>query len=256
MILTLDIGNTQLSGGVFNGNGIVLTFRCATTKGTSSDELGIFLRSVLRENGIDAAAITKIACCSVVPSLNYALTSACVKYFGKEPLMIRSGIKTGLKLRYANPREIGADRIAAAIGAVAKQPHSNTIVVDMGTATTVDVITKNGEYLGGAILPGITMMMHALSVGTAQLPTVEIVQPEKACGSSTVQAIQSGLYYGTLGSIRELIARYTEEAFAGAKPHVIATGGFAYLFEKAGLFDSVQPQLVLDGLRIALTLNS
>lgn len=256
MILALDIGNTQLSGGVYKDDNIVLTFRCATTKGTSSDELGIFLRSVLRENGIDASEITQIACCSVVPSLNYALTSACVKYFGKEPLMIRSGIKTGLKLRYANPREIGADRIAAAIGAVAHKSNTNTIVVDMGTATTVDVITKQGEYLGGAILPGITMMMHALSSGTAQLPSVEIVKPEKACGSSTVTAIQSGLYYGTLGSIRELIARYTEEAFASEKPTVIATGGFAYLFENAGLFDEVKPQLVLDGLRIALTLNS
>ena len=256
MILALDIGNTQLSGGVFRKDNIVLSFRCATTKGTSSDELGIFLRSVLRENGIDAGAIDSIACCSVVPSLNYALTSACVKYFGKEPLMIRSGIKTGLKLRYANPREIGADRIAAAIGAVATLPHTNTIVVDMGTATTVDVITKHSEYLGGAILPGITMMMHALAGGTAQLPSVEIVQPEKACGASTVQAIQSGLYYGTLGSIRELIARYTTEAFHGEKPAVIATGGFAYLFEQTGLFDSIQPQLVLVGLRIALALNN
>ncbi len=256
MILALDIGNTQLSGGVYKDDSITLTFRCATTKGTSSDELGIFLRSVLRENGIDASEIKQIACCSVVPSLNYALTSACVKYFGKEPLMIRSGIKTGLKLRYANPKEIGADRIAAAIGAVSLHGGENTIVVDLGTATTVDVITKAGEYLGGAILPGIAMKMHALSSGTAQLPTVEIVKPEKACGSSTVQAIQSGLYYGTLGSIRELIARYTEEAFAGAKPTVIATGGFAYLFEKSGLFDAIKPQLVLDGLRIALTLNS
>ncbi len=255
MILALDIGNTQLSGGVYKDDAIVLTFRCATTKGTSSDELGIFLRSVLRENGIDSAAINKIACCSVVPSLNYALTSACVKYFGIEPLMIRSGIKTGLKLRYANPKEIGADRIAAAIGAVAGHPNENMIVVDMGTATTVDVITKNSEYYGGAILPGITMMMHALSSGTAQLPTVEIVRPEKACGSSTVQAIQSGLFYGSLGSIRELISRYTEEAFGGEKPLVIATGGFAYLFENSGLFDAVKPQLVLDGLRIALTLN-
>ncbi|WP_296330066.1 type III pantothenate kinase [uncultured Treponema sp.] len=255
MILTLDIGNTQLSGGVFSEGKIALTFRCATTKGTSSDELGIFLRSVLRENGIASKEITDIAICSVVPSLNYAITSACVKYFGIEPLMIRSGIKTGLKLRYSNPREIGADRIAAAIGASFLKLGSHIIVVDMGTATTVDVITRENEYFGGAILPGINMMMHALSSGTAQLPSVEIVEPEKACGSSTVTAIQSGLYWGTLGSIRELISRFTKEVFKGEKPVVIATGGFSNLFKDSGIFDRVESQLVLDGLRIALELN-
>ena len=255
MILTLDIGNTQLSGGVFKENKIVLTFRCATTHGTSSDELGIFLRSVLRENGIDSKLISDIAICSVVPSLNYAITSACVKYFGIEPRMIRSGIKTGLKLRYSNPKEIGADRIAAAIGASALKLKSRIIVVDMGTATTVDVITKDNEYWGGAILPGINMMMHALSSGTAQLPSVEIVEPEKACGNSTVTAIQSGLYYGTLGSIRELISRFTEEVFKGEKAIVLATGGFSNLFRESGLFDRIESQLVLDGLRIALELN-
>ena len=255
MILTLDIGNTQLSGGVFSDNKIILTFRCATTKGTSSDELGIFLRSALRENGINSSQIAKIAVCSVVPSLNYAVTSACVKYFGIEPLMIRSGIKTGLKLRYSNPKEIGADRIAAAIGASALRLKTPVIVVDMGTATTVDVITKENEYWGGAILPGINMMMHALSSGTAQLPSVEIVEPEKACGTSTVTAIQSGLYYGTLGSIRELISRFTSEVFKGEKPTVIATGGFSNLFREAKIFDRIESQLVLDGLKIALELN-
>lgn len=255
MILTLDAGNTQLSGGVFSENKIILTFRCATTKGTSSDELGIFLRAVLRENEIDSKLISDIALCSVVPSLNYALIRACVKYFGIEPLMIRSGIKTGLKLRYSNPKEIGADRIAAAIGAGALKLGRHLIVVDMGTATTVDVITKEKEYWGGAILPGINMMMHALSSGTAQLPSVEIVAPEKSCGTSTVTAIQSGLYYGTLGSIRELIARFTSEVFDGEKPEIIATGGFANLFRDDGLFDRIESQLVLDGLRIALKLN-
>ncbi len=255
MILTLDIGNTQLTGGVFRDNKIVLTFRCSTTKGTSSDEIGIFLRSVLRENNIDSKEITDIALCSVVPSMNYAITSACVKYFGTEPLSIRSGIKTGLKLRYSNPKEIGADRIAAAIGASSLKLGKHIIVVDMGTATTVDVITKDNEYWGGAILPGINMMMHALSSGTAQLPSVEIVEPEKACGNSTVTAIQSGLYYGTMGSIRELISRFTVEVFKGEKPLIIATGGFANLFRQAGLFDKIEGQLVLEGLRIALELN-
>lgn len=256
MILTLDIGNTQLAGGVFDEKKLILTFRCATAAGTSSDELGIFLRSVLRENELDYRQISDIACCSVVPAVNYAITSACVKYFGIEPLMIRSGIKTGLRLRYSNPKEIGADRIAGAIGAIGLNLPANIIIIDMGTATTVDVITKEKEYMGGAILPGVNMMMHSLSSGTAQLPMVEIVHPEKACGSTTIGAIQSGLYYSTLGGIRELIKRFTEECFGGEKPVVIATGGISHIFEDSGLFDRLEPQLVLDGLRIALELNS
>jgi type III pantothenate kinase len=256
MILTFDIGNTQISGGIFDNEKMVLQFRRGTAAGTSSDELGIFLRSVLRENDIDAHQISDIACCSVVPSMNYAATSACVKYFGVEPLMIRAGIKTGLKLRYGNPKEIGADRIAAAIGAVGLETGKDIIVVDMGTATTVDVITEQKEYFGGAILAGINMSMHALASGTAQLPTVEIVVPEKACGNTTASAIQSGLYYGTIGAVRELIEVFTAESFAGRKPFVIGTGGLSHQFEKTGLFDRIVPCLVLDGLRRALILNA
>jgi type III pantothenate kinase len=255
MILTFDIGNTQLSGGVFDNETLIFQFRRGTIPGTSSDELGIFLRLVLRENGIDSGQITEIACCSVVPSMNYATAGACVKYFGREPLMIRAGIKTGLKLKYGNPKEIGADRIAAAIGAVSLEPGKNIIVVDMGTATTVDVISAGKEYFGGAILAGINMSMHALASGTAQLPVVEIVVPEKPCGNSTAGAIQSGLYYGTIGALKELIRVCTEDAFGGNRPLVIGTGGMSHLFEKAGLFDRVVPSLVLGGLRKALELN-
>jgi type III pantothenate kinase len=255
MILTFDIGNTQMSGGVFDNGKMVLQFRKGTITGTSSDEFGIFLRSVLHENGIDTKQIEDIACCSVVPSLNYAAASACLKYFGIEPLMIRAGIKTGLKLKYGNPKEIGADRIAAAIGAVNAESGRDIIVVDMGTATTVDVISSEKEYFGGAILAGINMSMHALSSGTAQLPSVEIVIPEKPCGSSTAGAIQSGLYYGTIGAVRELISVFTHDVFAGRKPFVIGTGGLSHLFENSGLFGSVVPCLVLDGLRRALELN-
>jgi type III pantothenate kinase len=255
MILTFDIGNTQTSGGVFDGERMVLQFRRGTAAGSSSDELGIFLRAVLRENGIDIRQITDIACCSVVPAMNYAATGACMKYFGIEPLTIRAGIKTGLKLKYANPKEIGADRIAAAVGATSLGPGKNIIVVDMGTATTVDVISAGKEYYGGAILAGINMSMHALASGTAQLPTVEIVIPEKSCGNSTTSAIQTGLYYGTTGAVRELINVFTRDVFSGEKPFVLGTGGLSHLFEQAGIFDRIVPCLVLDGLRQALVLN-
>ena len=172
MILTLDIGNTQISGGVFLNDALILQFRHTTTQHTSSDELGIFMRSVFRENGFDPTLVDDIVCCSVVPSLNYPLTSACIKYFDKEPLLIKPGVKTGLQLKYSNPKEIGADRIAAAIGAQAYYPNANIIIVDMGTATTVDILTARREYLGGAILPGVNMSMQALAHGPAQLPNV------------------------------------------------------------------------------------
>jgi type III pantothenate kinase len=255
MILTFDIGNTQISGGVFDAEKMILQFRRSSAPGTSSDELGIFLRSVLRENDIAAGQISDIACCSVVPAMNYAATSACMKYFSLEPLMIKAGIKTGLKLRYSNPKEIGADRIAAAVGAVGLESDKDLILIDMGTATTVDVITKEKEYCGGAILAGITMSMHALASGTAQLPTVEIVEPEKACGTSTAGAIQSGLYYGTTGGIKELTSVFTREIFGGRKPFIIGTGGLSHLFAHADLFDRIVPNLVLEGLRRALIIN-
>ena len=255
MILTLDIGNTQISGGVFLNDVLILQFRHTTTQHTSSDELGIFMRSVFRENGFDPTLVDDIVCCSVVPSLNYPLTSACIKYFDKEPLLIKPGIKTGLQLKYSNPKEIGADRIAAAIGAQAYYPNANIIIVDMGTATTVDILTAKREYLGGAILPGLNMSMQALAHGTAQLPNVEIGVPQRACGTNTAEAIQSGLYYGALGAIKELIAAYTKEVFNGRKPMVLGTGGFSHLFNGEGIFNEVIPSLIFDGLLCTLKMN-
>lgn len=255
MVLTLDIGNTQISGGVFLDGDLILQFRHTTAHYTSSDELGVFMRSVFRENGLDSKDVTDIVCCSVVPSLNYPLTSACIKYFDIDPLLVKPGIKTGLQLKYANPKEIGADRITAAIGAQAYYKDANIIIVDMGTATTVDILTSKREFLGGAILPGVNMSMQALAQGTAQLPNVEIGVPERACGTNTAEAIQSGLYYGALGAVKELISAYTREVFGGRKPMVIGTGGFSHLFQDEGIFNVVIPSLIFDGLYCALRMN-
>ena len=266
MILTVDVGNTTIQCGLFDGEKLALQFRRSTNPKLSSDELGLFFRDVLALNNFDYAQIERIACCSVVPAINHSLSNCFRKYFFKEALFIAAGIKTGLKIKYANPREIGADRIAGAIGAVHaassdagggsdKKGGRNLIVVDMGTATTVDVITKNNEYLGGAILPGASMSVHALSEGTAQLPSVEVVQPKNVCGSSTIEAIQSGVFYGQAGAIRELVSKMEESVFGGERAFVIGTGGFSRSFESAGLFDLVLPDLVLQGLKIALELN-
>lgn len=260
MLLTVDVGNTTIQCGLFEGEKLALQFRRSTNSKLSSDEFGLFFRDVLALNNFDYKAVERIACCSVVPAINHSLSNCFRKYFFKEALFIQAGIKTGLKIKYANPREIGADRIAGAIGAVHAAASSggakNLIVVDMGTATTVDVITKNNEYLGGAILPGASMSVHALSEGTAQLPSVEVVQPKNVCGSSTIEAIQSGVFYGQAGAIRELVSKMEEKVFGGERAFVIGTGGFSRSFESAGLFDLVLPDLVLQGLKVALDMNN
>lgn len=255
MTLTIDVGNTTIQGALFEDGKAVLQFRRSTNPSLSSDELGLFLRDVHRLNGFDYTAVLRIACCSVVPAINHSLSSAFIKYFNRDALFIQAGIKTGLKLKYANPKEIGADRIAAAIGAVEQKKDCNLIIVDMGTATTIDVVTSGREYSGGAILPGIGMSVHSLANGTAQLPSVEVIQPVKACGTTTTEAIQSGVYFGQAGAIRELCAQFTHSVFGGEKPYVIGTGGFARLFEPRGLFDCIVPDLVLRGLLRALELN-
>jgi type III pantothenate kinase len=255
MLLCLDVGNTQIHGGVFDGTNLRLQFRKSTHPLGSSDELGVFFLTVLRENGVDPRAVDRTAICSVVPPAAYALRSACIKYFGGEPFVLQAGVKTGLKVRYRNPLEVGADRIANAIAATRRLPGRDVIVVDCGTATTFDVVTADADYLGGAILPGVGVSAETLASRTARLPAVEIARPEAALGRSSVESIQAGLYHGHVGAIRHLVGELTREAFAGARPAVIGTGGFARMFEREGLFDEIVPELVLFGLKHAAQLN-
>jgi type III pantothenate kinase len=255
MLLCLDIGNSQLHGGVFDGDVLRLQFRKTTHPLGSSDEFGVFFTAVLRENGIDPSKVKHVAICSVVPAATYSLRSACVKYFRCEPFSLQAGVKTGLRVRYRNPHEVGADRIAGAIGAAQRRPGSNLIVVDCGTATTFDVVTGEGDYLGGAILPGIGISVETLAGRTAKLPSVEIARPSAALGRSTVESIQAGVYHAHIGAIRHLVGELSREAFAGQKPYVVGTGGFARLFLTDNVFDDVVPELVLLGLKRAAELN-
>jgi len=255
MILCIDVGNTQIHGGVFEKDELVIQFRKTSRQEFSSDEIGIFLRNVLRENKIEPEKIKGISICSVVPDLNHSLRAGCVKYFNIEPFFLRPGVKTGLKIKYRNPVEVGADRIANAIAATQIFPNKNLIVIDFGTATTFCVINKNKEYLGGIILPGIKISMEALESKTAQLPAVEIKEMNEVIGRSTVESIQSGLYFGQIGMVKELKQRIKEEAFKEEEPIVIGTGGFSRLFENAKLFDIMIPTLVLNGLLIAYNMN-
>ena len=254
MLLCIDVGNSQIFGGVYDGEELRATFRRTSNIRASSDEFGTFFRLVLRENGVDPNEIAEAAICSVVPDVVHSLRNAFRKYFRFEPFLLQPGAKTGLKIRYRNPLEVGADKIANAIGAVARYPGRNLLIVDLGTATTLCAVTKDKEYLGGIIAPGVHMSMAALESRTARLPAVEIVRPEEMLGRSTIESIQSGLYYGTLATIRAFVAAVTEEYFAKDRPVVVGTGGFGRLFEDEQLFDAFVPELSLMGLRRALEL--
>lgn len=255
MVLTIDVGNTSTTFGLFEGDKIVFQFRRETNIHSSSDEIGVFIRSVLKENGFDWQTIDRIGICSVVPTVNYSLSSACAKYLKKDPLFIQAGIKTGLKIKYSNPKEIGADLISAAVGAINLFPDRNMIIVDMGTATTLELVSAQKEFLGGSILPGLKISIDALASGTAKLPSVEIAKPEGLYGSTTTEAIQVGLYYGTAGSIKEICYKYQNNIFNGEKPFILGTGGFSKLFSDYNLFDQIVPELVLYGVKCAIDLN-
>ena len=215
MILTLDVGNSQIFGGVFRQGELTVRFRKPSRPPTSSDELGLFLRGVLRENGTDPSGVEQIAFCSVVPDVIYSLRSCCRKYFKIDPFILQAGVKTGLKIRYRNPLEVGPDRIANAIAATHLYPDRHLIIVDLGTATTFDVVRAGRDFLGGIILPGLRMSMEALEKNTARLPNVEIVPATELVGRSTIECIQSGLYFGNRAMLRELTRQIRAQALAG-----------------------------------------
>jgi type III pantothenate kinase len=254
MRLCLDVGNSHVYGGVFANGEICLRFR-HTSKVSTSDELGIFLKNVIRENQCSPEAISDIAVCSVVPQFDYSLRAACVKYFSVDPFFLQAGVKTGLNIKYRNPGDVGADRIANAIAATHSFPGQNLIIIDFGTATTFCVINSQKEYLGGVILPGVRLAVDALALNTAKLPSVEIVKVKQVVGRSTIESIQSGVFYGAIGACRELIDRIKKEVFLGLDVLVLATGGFAPLFDKQDIYDQHLPDLVLHGVRIAAEMN-
>ena len=255
MLLTLDVGNSQIFCGVYDGEDLKTTFRRTSSIRASSDEFGTFFRVTLRENGVDPEEVEMAGICSVVPYAVHSLRNCFRKYFRFEPFLLQPGAKTGLKIRYRNPLEVGADKIANAIGALTRFPGRNLLIVDFGTATTLCAVTKDKEYLGGIITPGINISMAALESQTARLPTVEIIRPSEILGRSTVESIQSGLYYGTLATMRSLVASVTKEHFAKEQPVIVGTGGFGRLFEEENLFDEFVPELPVIRLRRAIELS-
>lgn len=252
MLFCLDVGNSQIFGGVYDGDSLRFTFRRTSTARASSDEFGLFFRTVLRENGVDPAAITHVALCSVVPDVVHSLRNCFLKYFKVDPFLLQPGVKTGLKIKYRNPLEVGADKIANAIGALHLYPRRDLVIVDFGTATTLCAVNADAEYLGGIITPGVLISMAALDSSTARLPAVEILKPRDVLGRSTVESIQSGLYYGTLATVRSLAGLIAAEQFGGRPPVILGTGGFGRLFEDENLFEAFLPELPLLGLKRAV----
>lgn len=257
MYICLDIGNTHIYGGVFSSSKeLKVTFRYPTQVSCTSDQLGIFLKSILREHQIEPNHVKQICIASVVPSIDYTVRAACLKFFDINPLFLKVGIKTGLKLSIKNPLELGADRVANAVAALDLFPGKDLIIVDYGTATTFCAVSKGSEYLGGAIIPGIKLSMESLFKGTAKLSAVDIVKTQVALGKTTETQIQSGLILSQIGTTRELIAKLKVEAFPHSNCAVIATGGYAHLLEDEGLFDEIVPDLVLHGLQVILEKNT
>lgn len=256
MLLAIDVGNTQVYVGVFEGDKIQASFRRTSTGVVTSDELGVFIKQALRENNIDPAKITDIAISSVVPVLTRSIVNCAIKYFNIKPFVVNSTVKMALKLAgIPSSSEMGADRIADIEGALYLFPGDNVIVVDFGSANTFCAVSKDGDYLGGAISSGIGMSMNALANGTALLSNVEIKNPAKASGMDTVTQLQAGLFYTGLASIKEICGRLKQEAFPKENAVIIGTGGFGRLYEDQDVFDAYIPDLVLIGLKVLAEKN-
>ena len=255
MLLALDVGNSHIFAGVFKDDKILFRFRHTSKSVLSSDQYGLFLRQVLRENNSDPAHIQHVVISSVVPELNHSLSSACIKYLNARPLFLQAGLKTGLKIRTVNPQEVGADLIADAIAASHLYPNQNLLIVDCGTANTFSAISANREFLGVSIVPGLRLAMESLQQGTAKLPTVEIKTMDCAVGRYTAESIQSGLFHQAVGMVKEMVYQLKRHDFKDQPIRVIGTGGFGALLQAANVFDVYEPDLILIGLRLVFEMN-
>ena len=253
MLLAIDIGNTNITLGVFENEELRVTWRLATYPDQMPDEYGMLLVNLLSHQGIDTEDIKEIAMCSTVPSLTPVFTQLCQRYFRISPLVVSAGVKTGVRIRQDNPREVGPDRIVDA-AAAHHLYDAAVIIVDVGTATTFDVVSKEGDHIGGAIATGIGTAAEALFAKAAALPRVELVRPEHAIGTNTITAMQSGIVFGYVGLVEGIVARIQQEL--GEKATVVATGGYAQLIAReTTVIDKVNLDLTLIGLRLIYLMN-
>ncbi len=253
MLIAFDIGNTTTGIGLFQGKKLVVDWKIKSDRDKTADEYGIIFCQLLSQQRLSCQKIKGAIISSVVPPLTPIFQEACEKFFRVKPLVVGPGVKTGIPILYENPAEVGSDRVVAACAAYEKY-GGPCLVVDFGTATTFDVITEKGEYLGGAIAPGLQISAEALYLRTARLPRIEVRKPKTAIGRTTVASMQSGLYHGYIGLVRNIISQLSSEL--KVKPRVIATGGLAGLITaEIPEVEFNDPNLVLEGLRIIFQKN-
>ncbi|BDV43079.1 type III pantothenate kinase [Geotalea uraniireducens] len=248
MLLVIDVGNSNIVLGIYDGERLIRDWRISTDKAKTTDEYAILVHELFRIAGIGFADIHAIIISSVVPTLTGVLEKLSVGYFGFRPYVIGPGIKTGMPILYDNPKEVGADRIVNAVAGYEKY-HTSLIIVDFGTATTFDYVNRKGEYCGGAIAPGLMISMEALFQKASKLPRVEIVCPPAVIAKNTVNSMQAGIFYGYVGLVDEIVNRMRKES--KDTPRVIATGGLASLITpESKTIEAIEEYLTLEGLRI------
>jgi type III pantothenate kinase len=253
MLLVIDVGNSNNVIGLFSGKELISHWRIRTEWNRTADEYWVLFKEFILSNDVEIDTIDDIIIACVVPSLIPVLQEMARKYFSNEPLIVGPGIKTGISILYRNPTEVGADRIVNSVAAFEKY-GGPLIIVDFGTATTFDVVSKKGEYMGGVIFPGIQISLEALFKNTAKLPRIDMQVPDKVIGKSTVESIRSGAVYGFAGMIENVVKQIKNEL--GQSAHVVATGGIVdWVASKTSVFDTLDPFLTLDGLRIIYDKN-
>ena len=253
MLLAIDVGNTNITMGVFENAKLVATWRMATDTNKMPDEYAILIRNMLPLKDVQTENITGVSICSVVPPLTQVFQELSNSYFKVDPLVVGTGIKTGVRIEYENPRDVGSDRVvdAAAAYDIYGGP---VIIVDFGTATVFDAVSKDGTYIGGAIASGINLTAQALYERTAQLRKVELIPPKSAIGRNTTASIQSGIFYGHVGMVEAMVQRFKNEM--GGNVKVVATGGMARIIDQeTDIFDEINTDLTLIGLRLIYELN-
>jgi type III pantothenate kinase len=253
MLLAIDIGNTNITLGIFQGEELRATWRLAPDVNRLADEYGVLMVSLLAEEGLVRGDVDAAVMSTVVPDLEPVFEQVCSRYFHVRPLVVGTGVRTGLRILYDSPRDVGADRVADAVAAIHLY-GTPLILVDLGTGAVFDAISKEGDYLGGAIAPGLSIAAEALYRRAAKLYRVELARPSSAIGRNTVAAVQSGLVFGYVGLVEGIIARFKREL--GEEAKVVATGGYAELLApETSAIDVVDLNLTLTGLRIIYELN-